>query len=92
VRIPKISCKLQGTKVTCRVVTGSGGGGSVGGGESRVRLSLIRGGRVYARAARLSRGSATVHLHRVRPVRAGRYTLVVGLGRAVIVRVPMRIG
>jgi streptogramin lyase len=97
VRIPKISCKLRGTKVTCRVVAGSGGtggsgGGSVGGGESRLRLSLDRGGRVYARATRVATGTATVRLHRVRRVRAGRYTLVVALGRAVTVRVPMRIG
>jgi streptogramin lyase len=97
VRIPKISCRLRGTKVTCRVVVGSSGGGSgggttVGGGESRLRLSLDRGGRVYAHATRVAKGSATVRLHRVRRVRAGRYTLVVTLGRAVTVRVPMRIG
>jgi Collagen triple helix repeat (20 copies) len=98
VRIPKISCKLRGTKVTCRVVTGSsggsgnGGGTTVGGGESRLRLSLTRGGRVYARASRETSGTATVRLHRVRRVRAGRYTLAVTLGRAVTVRVPMRIG
>jgi hypothetical protein len=95
VRIPKISCKLRGAKVTCRVVAASGGGnggGTVGGGASRVQLSLTRGGRVYARATRVSRGSSTVRLHRVRRVRAGRYTLVVTLGRTVTVRVAMRIG
>jgi hypothetical protein len=97
VRIPKISCKLRGSRVTCRVVVrhggggSNGGGGSVGGGESRVHLSLTRGGRVYARATRRAKGRSTVRLHRVRRVRAGRYTLVVTLGHAATVRVPMRI-
>jgi hypothetical protein len=91
VRIPKISCTLHATRVTCRVDTGSGGT-TVGGGEARLRLSLTRGGRVYARASRVPKGTETVRLHRVRRVRAGRYTLVVTLGRSVTVRVPMRIG
>jgi hypothetical protein len=46
---------------------------------------------VYARATRVAKGTSTVRLHRVRRVRAGRYTLVVTLGRAVTVRVPVRI-
>jgi streptogramin lyase len=94
ISLPRIRCKLSGTKVTCKVVAGSGGGGngSVGGGESRVHLSLRRGGHVYARATREARGTRSVRLRSLRRVRAGRYTLVVGLGRGVTVRMAMRLG
>jgi streptogramin lyase len=93
VSVPRISCKLRGTKVTCRVVTGGGGGGTggIGGGESRVRLSLRRGGHVYARATRAAKGVRDVRLRSLRRVRAGRYTLVVALGRGVTVRMAMRL-
>jgi hypothetical protein len=69
------------------VVAGSGGGGS--GGESRVHMSLRRGGRVYAQATRVARN---VRLRSLRRVRSGRYTLVVRLGHGVTVRMAMRIG
>jgi hypothetical protein len=93
VSVPRIKCKLSGTKVTCKVVSGSGGngGGSVGGGESRVHLSLQRGGRVYARATREATGTRDVRLRSLRRVRTGRYTLVVRLGHGVTVRMAMRI-
>jgi virginiamycin B lyase len=93
VSVPRIKCKLSGTKVTCKVVAGSGGsgGGTVGGGESRVHLSLQRGGRVYARATRVAAGTRDVRLRSLRRVHAGRYTLVVALGHGVTVRMAVRI-
>jgi len=56
-----------------------------------VHLSLQRGGRVYARATRVAKGTRDVRLRSLTPVRAGRYTLVVRLGHGVTVRMAMRL-
>jgi len=92
-KIPKISCKLSGSKVTCKVgKTGSGGsGGNPGGGEG-LRLRLSRSQRLYATGGRAAKSTRTkVNLHAVWRLEAGSYTLVVSIGDDVTVRVPVRL-
>jgi hypothetical protein len=95
-KIPKISCKLSGSKVTCKVGKsgssgGSGGSGNTGGGEG-LRLRLSRASKLYATGSRASKSSRTsVRLHALRKVRAGKYTLVIELGDDVTVRIPLKL-
>ena len=89
-KIPKITCKLSGSKVTCKVGAssggsgGSGGGGNTGGGEG-LRLRLSRSSKLYATGSRAAKSSrTTVRLHALRKVKAGKYTLVVDVGEDVM--------
>jgi hypothetical protein len=100
-KIPKITCKLSGSKVTCKVAKsgssggsgGSGGGeGNTGGGEG-LRLRLSRADKLYATGSRAASSSrTTVRLHALRKVKAGKYTLAVDLGEDVTVRLTLRLG
>jgi streptogramin lyase len=98
-KIPKITCKLSGSKVTCKVGGNSGSGGSntggggtnTGGGEG-LRLRLSRSSKLYATGSRAaSSDRSTVRLHALRSLKAGNYTLVVSVGASVTVRIPMRL-
>jgi virginiamycin B lyase len=94
-KIPKISCKLSGSKVTCKVGGGGtspgGGGMNTGGGEG-LRLRLSRSSKLYATGSRAASSTrTTVRLHALRSLKAGKYTLVVSVGDNVTVRIPMRL-
>ena len=93
-KIPKISCKLSGSKVTCKVAKsgGSGGGeGNTGGGEG-LRLRLSRSSKLYATGSRAAKSSrTTVRLHALRKVKAGKYTLAVDVGEDVTVHLTLRL-
>ena len=93
-KIPRISCKLSGSKVTCKVAKSGAGrnGGAArrtGGGEGlRLRLSRAEQALRHRQPCRLE------HAHEGQPARgglkAGKYTLVVDVGD-VTVRIPMRL-
>ncbi|HEX6026820.1 MAG TPA: hypothetical protein VFZ00_32785 [Solirubrobacter sp.] len=103
-KIPRISCRLVGSRVTCRVVSrgggggggggtggGTGGGGTTGGGEG-LRVFLSRSGTVYATGARSAKSTKkTVRLKSRRKVTPGRYTLTVRVGKGVTVRMTIRL-
>jgi hypothetical protein len=95
--IPKIACKLSGSKVTCKVTKnggggGSGGSGNAGGGEG-LRLRLSRSNKLYATGSRAAKSTRTnVRLHALRKLKAGTYTLVVELGDDVSMRIPLELG
>ena len=98
-KIPKITCKLSGSKVTCKVGGKSGSGGSnpggggtnTGGGEG-LRLRLSRSSKLYATGSRAaSSNRTTVRMHALRSLKAGKYTLVVSVGEGVTLRIPMRL-
>jgi streptogramin lyase len=93
-KIPKITCKLSGTKVTCKVggKSGSGGGGTNTGGGEGLRLRLSRSSKLYATGSRAATSHrTTVRMHALRGLKAGRYTLVVNVGDGVTIRIPMRL-
>ena len=78
-----LKCGQKGSGIKCKVV--------VGGGEARVRVSVVRAGKVYARTSRtVKHHSASLNVHKLRKMRAGRYTVVVTIGD-VTLRVPLRI-
>ena len=95
---PRISCRLSGSRVTCRVVAakggsggsgGNGGGTNTGGGEG-LRLRLSRASRLYATGSRAAKSKRTnVRLHGLRKVERGKYTLAVDIGDDVTVRIPI---
>lgn len=94
-KIPRISCKLPGSKVTCKVARSRGSGGSgegnAGGGEG-LRLRLSRAHKLYAAGSRAATSTRTnVRLHALRRLTAGCYTLVVSVGEDVTVRIPLRL-
>jgi hypothetical protein len=96
-KIPKISCKLSGTKVTCKVSSsrgsgGSGGGGGNTGGGEGLRLRLSRSGKLYATGGRAAKSTrTTVRLHALRKVKAGKYVLAVDVGENATVRLTLRL-
>ena len=98
-KIPKISCKLSGSKVTCKVgKSGGGGGGSGGGRATRAAAracacaSAAPASSTRRAAARPPAGRATVRLHALRKVRPGKYTLAVDVGEDVTVHLfPVRL-
>jgi streptogramin lyase len=100
-KIPSIRCRLSGSRVTCRVVSkgggGSGGGGGTGGGTNTgggegLRLRLSRASTVYASGSSAAKSNrTTVRLKTRRKITPGNYTLVVGMGKDVTVRVSMRL-
>jgi hypothetical protein len=98
-KIPKITCKLAGSKVTCKVGGKSGSGGSntggggtnTGGGEG-LRLRLSRSSKLYATGSRAaSSNRTTVRMRALRALKAGNYTLVVSVGEGVTIRTTMHL-
>ena len=97
----KITCKLSGSKVTCKVGSKRGSGGSGGsntgggtdtGGGEGLRLRLSRSSKLYATGSRAaSSHRTTVRMHALRSLKAGKYTLVVSVGDGVTIRIPMRL-
>ena len=99
-KIPRISCRLSGSRVTCRVVSKSGNGGSGGGtgggtdtgGGEGLRLRLSRASKLYATGSRAATSTrTTVRLHALRKLKPGKYTLVVSVGEDVTVRVALQL-
>ncbi|HWK25301.1 MAG TPA: hypothetical protein VNS09_01985 [Solirubrobacter sp.] len=89
-KLPKITCKLSGRRVTCRFGSSrnTGGGTNTGGGEG-LRLRLTRAKTLYASGTAKSTRTA-VHLRSVRRVRGGAYTLAVRVGDETV-RIPIRL-
>jgi uncharacterized protein YkwD len=73
-RAVKVTCAQRGHGVACRVLGRRG---------TTVRIALMRGGRTFARArTRTAADPVRVVLHPMRPLRAGRYALIVRAGAA----------
>jgi hypothetical protein len=85
-----VACKVGGKSGGGGGNTG-GGGTNTGGGEG-LRLRLSRSSKLYATGSRAASSKrSTVCLHALESVKAGNYTLVVSVGEAVTVRLPMRL-
>ena len=70
----RVTCAQRGHGVACRVLGRRG---------TTVRIALTRRGRTFARArTRAAADPVRVVLHRMRPLRAGRYALIVRAGSA----------
>jgi uncharacterized protein YkwD len=68
----RVTCAQRGHGVACRVLGRRG---------TTVRIALMRSGRTFARAiTRTAADPVRVVLHRMRPLRAGRYALIVRAG------------
>lgn len=68
----RVTCAQRGHGVACRVLGRRG---------TTVRIALMRSGRTFARAVtRTAADPVRVVLHRMRPLRAGRYALIVRAG------------
>jgi uncharacterized protein YkwD len=68
----RVTCAQRGHGVACRVLGRRG---------TTVRIALMRSGRTFARAiTRTAAAPVRVVLHRMRPLRAGRYALIVRAG------------
>jgi uncharacterized protein YkwD len=73
-RAVKVTCAQRGHGVACRVLGRRG---------TTVRIALMRAGRTFARArTRTAADPVRVVLHPMRPLRAGRYALIVRAGSA----------
>ena len=70
----RVTCAQRGRGVACRVLGQRG---------TMVRIALMRSGETFARArTRAATDAVRVRLHAMRPLRAGRYALVVRAGSA----------
>ena len=99
-KIPKITCKLSGTKVTCKVgkrqrrhAAAAAAARATRAAARACACASAAPNRLYATGSRAAKSSRTsVRLHALRKVKAGKYTLAVDVGEDVTVHLTLRLG